>query len=402
MTNVAIEPRFPARTPVLSAQAELFCEFVRCLNNEEIAYCILGRPEMHFGLGDVDFVVHPKQAYRIPSVLRQVARLCNAELVQAIRHETTACYFVLAKATRDGFAYLQLDLSTDYSRQGRLWLRAEELLRGRRLHCAKYYVPDPSQELLYYLGKKVLKQEIDPSQWCRIKKLYPNCPTFARQTLRRLWSEETSIEIHRLVAVNELPTFQEMLPALLRDMRQVAPTASLWSRARQQAANCARVASRIRYPTGLVLRVEAFDGRTTYDLSRRLSMSLGPAFRRTWIVAATKPSIPRAEERCAGLNLRQAALRSWDRLLLTARIARAVIMSTLVVGGGDLKRLPWIRNLTVIYNRSLSEEDNALRAAMQVIEYMGAGLAGQFALADPREASSPELPQAMLRQDAPD
>ena len=58
------------------------------------------------GDSDVDFMVRPQDAGTIAGLLREVARRTDALLVQAIQHETTAWYFVLAKQVGGAVAYL--------------------------------------------------------------------------------------------------------------------------------------------------------------------------------------------------------------------------------------------------------------------------------------------------------
>ena len=69
------------------------------MNAAQIPYCLLNGfqdyPEVI--ASDVDFMVHPSDAERIAPLLLEVAGRCGALLVQAIRHETGAWYFVLAK-----------------------------------------------------------------------------------------------------------------------------------------------------------------------------------------------------------------------------------------------------------------------------------------------------------------
>jgi hypothetical protein len=62
------------------------------------AYCVLGAcndlPAVH---SDIDFMVAPEDFGRLPQILATIAAGAGFRLVQALRHETTACYFVLAQ-----------------------------------------------------------------------------------------------------------------------------------------------------------------------------------------------------------------------------------------------------------------------------------------------------------------
>ena len=91
-------------------------------------------------------------------MLLEVARRCGALLVQAIQHETGAWYFVLAQQVNGEVAYLHPDCSTDYRRDGRLWLAAEQFSKNRQRYKT-FFVPAMADEFLNYLTKKILKQE---------------------------------------------------------------------------------------------------------------------------------------------------------------------------------------------------------------------------------------------------
>ena len=147
--------------------------FLEQMNAEQIPYCLLngfqGYPEVI--ASDVDFMVRSRDSKRVAPMLLEVARRCGALLVQAIRHETGAWYFVLAKQEGSAVAYLHPDCSTDYRRDGRLWLAADEVLKNRQRYKT-FFVPSIADEFLYYLSKKILKQRITEPELQRIGALY--------------------------------------------------------------------------------------------------------------------------------------------------------------------------------------------------------------------------------------
>ena len=62
----------------------------------------------------------------------RAASAAGASLVQAIQHETTATYFILARADGGQLAYLDVDCYTDYRKDNRTWLLADEVIANRR------------------------------------------------------------------------------------------------------------------------------------------------------------------------------------------------------------------------------------------------------------------------------
>ena len=174
-------------------RTELLAAFLGQMNKAQIPYCLLNGFQGYPGViaTDVDFMIHSGDAERIPALLREVARQCGALLVQAIQHETGAWYFVLAKQADGAVAYLHPDCSTDYRRNGRLWLEAGQVLR-RRQPYKTFFVPAIADEFLFYLTKKVLKQRITRGEWRRIAALYLSRPEECGERIRQFWSEKTA------------------------------------------------------------------------------------------------------------------------------------------------------------------------------------------------------------------
>ena len=162
-----------ARAGIAHVRSELLTAFIEKMNAAQIPYCLLNGFQSYPEVitSDVDFMVHPRNAERIAPLLQEVAARCNALLVQAIRHETGAWYFVLAKQTASGVVYLHPDCSADYRRDGRLWLEADQVLQKRRPYKT-FFVPAMTDEFLYYLIKKVLKQQHHARATCSAS---PHC-----------------------------------------------------------------------------------------------------------------------------------------------------------------------------------------------------------------------------------
>ena len=80
-------------------RAQLFEAMIAQFNSAGIRYCVLGghENEAETAASDVDIMVHPLDMPSIPPLLAESARRCGGLLIQAIQHETTGCYFILAK-----------------------------------------------------------------------------------------------------------------------------------------------------------------------------------------------------------------------------------------------------------------------------------------------------------------
>src|SRR5208283_306085 len=180
----------------------------------------------------------------------QVAHRCGAQLVQAIQHETGACYFVLAKQAGDEIAYLHPDCSTDYRRNGRLWLQADEVLEKRQRY-KRFFVPKTADEFQYYLVKKVLKRDVTEGHMQRLAALYIARPEECDERLRRFWPEKTVGGLVSAVVRHDLAWMQSHLPTLSAELWESDPVEGWSRRVTQRLREWRRWAERVASPTGL-------------------------------------------------------------------------------------------------------------------------------------------------------
>ena len=275
-------------------RTELLAAFLKQMNAAQIPYCVLsgfqGYPDV---IGsDVDFMVHPGDVERIAPMLATVARRCGAQLVQAIRHETGAWYFVLAKQEGSSVGYLHPDCSTDYRRNGRLWLAADEVLENRQRYKT-FFVPSVADEFAYYLIKKILKQCITGEQLQRLGALYLSCPEDCQVRARRFWPERTVTAMEGALARQDLGWMRSNLPVLLPEMRASVAMEGWSAQMKQQLREWRRLLERVVNPTGLRVAVCGGTKQRRAELAMDLEQNLRPGFRRTRIVAE--------EESCVGL-----------------------------------------------------------------------------------------------------
>jgi len=271
---------------VARARTELLEAFLDQMHTTRIAYCLLsgfqGYPNVI--ASDIDFMVYPGDAERIPPLLLEVAGRCNALWVQAIQHETGAWYFILAKQMGSAVAYLHPDCTTDYRRDSRLWLEAEQALKKRQRYKT-FFVPAIADEFWYYLTKKILKQEITGEQWQRIAALYLSRPEECSERIRRFWSEKTTESLVGVLARQEIDWMRFYLPALLAELRASVPVENWWERAKQRLREWRRKVERAVNPTGLGVAVCGGTEQQRAKLATALEENLRPAFRRTVICA---------------------------------------------------------------------------------------------------------------------
>jgi hypothetical protein len=263
-------------------RTELLSAFLEQMNATGLSYCLLNgfRAYPEVIASDVDFMVRPEDAERVAPLLREVARQCDALLVQGIRHETGATYFVLAKQMGTEVAYLHPDCTTDYRREGRLWLEAESVLRGRRQYKS-FFVPAIADEFLYYLTKKVLKQQITLEHVRRLAALYLSCPEECSDGVRRFWTEETVRAMVAALLRHDAGWIRRHMAKLLSELRASDPVESWWKRVQQYGREWRRRFERVIRPAGLGLSVVGGTAKQRDGLAQTLDENLRPAFRRT-------------------------------------------------------------------------------------------------------------------------
>ena len=275
-----------------TARGELFDAMIAQLNQAAVPYCILSGYESspQANASDVDIMFHPRDLDRIPDLLAQTARSAGALLVQAIQHETTACYFVLAKEDGKHIAHLDADCYSDYRRDGRTWLLADNVLADRRRYRA-FYVPSIVDEFTYYLIKKVLKQSIESRHLKRLQHLFARSPGECRKRIAKLWPGDNALLLERAIVEQRLPWFETNAVNLLFELRR-SPASQGWVCRRTQALReVGRLLRRIAFPTGLSVVIVGGDSGLRSEIADGLICDLAPAFRRTRrIWNAAKPA----------------------------------------------------------------------------------------------------------------
>ena len=259
---------------------------------------------------------------------------------------------MLAKDAGATLGFLNPDCCSDYRRQGRLWLPAGAFLEARK-PFKSFYVPSASDEFIYYLIKKVLKQSIDANQMRQLSCLYQRAPVECGKRLQRFWSAQTAAAIRRALVEGDLSWFatnHESLLSKLEASRPVErPLARLVSRARQFAVSVRRILR----PTGMCVIVEGEDAKEAWNIGAALQQSVAPAFRWTRLLHVASKRI-RASWMARYLEILKL---SW--LGLNIRLAR--IRSTLVICILDRDQLSAGKHrLTSIFTRLMLRPDMAL------------------------------------------
>jgi serine acetyltransferase/thymidylate kinase len=258
----------------------------RFLERNGIAYCVMGdtRAYPETIASDVDIVVEQKAFRGVPRLVARFARAIGAHVVQWIRHEQTASYFVLSWA-RDsgGIDFLALDFCGDYYRRGRRLLAADEILAQRgpaidgRGREQGFQVPAAHVQFIYYLLKKVDKEELDHAHGDYLSDRWHADPGGALIWICRYWPEVEDAEvISRAAEDKEWFLVRGLLPRLRRALGRSAPFSFAGA-----LGELRRRVERVLRPTGMTVAVIGPDGSGKSSVIELVLAGLAPAFRGT-------------------------------------------------------------------------------------------------------------------------
>ncbi len=261
---------------------QLFAALMTQLHSSDIPYCILGGSQNDGAPhpSDVDLMFRVDDMALVGDLLAQTARASGAMVVQAIPHEATACYFVLARQDGQHIGYLDPDCYRDYRRSGRTWLCADPVIASRRKY-RESYVPSAPDEFTYYLIKKVLKQSIALHQLKRLQHLYAQQPVECQRRIARFWSQSSALSLQRAIVEQNLSWFQMRMPAFLSQLKRSAMVEQPVVRWRHRLWDAIRLLRRVYYPTGMFVLLIDDSGQAGCEIANGLLQSLAPAFRRT-------------------------------------------------------------------------------------------------------------------------
>lgn len=256
------------------------------LERNDVVHCVVGDTRCYPETipSDIDIVV-PREAFPdIPQIMAQFCRECDVRLVQLIRHEQTAAYFVLAWVGSSGkLRFLAPDICSDYFRDGRQLLTADEILAQRKMaaddlgNAKGFYVPPSPVQFIYYLLKKIDKQELNDNHGEYLSARWGEDPSSAWSETCRFWprSDDARLIAHA-AATGEWSAVRGALPRLGRALHRTVPLSL-----RGALGEWRRRVARVLRPTGLVMVVLGPDGCGKSSVIDRVLDDLAPVFRRT-------------------------------------------------------------------------------------------------------------------------
>lgn len=265
----------------------MFEDMIRSFEAVGMPYCLLAGYDKfpHHIPSDVDFMVATHSNAQLPALIVSIAEASGSKLVQHIQHETTASYFVLAKLQDNRITYLHPDSSSDYRRNGKRWLLAENVLENRRRHPNGFWIPSSADAFIYYLIKKLDKGHLsalhaselthryhEDSASCR-ERLYKLLPINEASLLELALTDNKSFADHawKNVVIN--------LSGIKQAMHIKAQSVSWNERWLGWLAEAQRVWLRLREPTGLRIAFLGPDGSGKSTVISAVTQQLSQSFR---------------------------------------------------------------------------------------------------------------------------
>jgi thymidylate kinase len=244
------------------------------------AYCVLAGYDTlpDEPLSDIDFMVSTEDFKTLPGVIAATARRSNLRFVQFLRHETSACCYVLAWLEENCVTVLQADSAADFRRHGRIWMLAEDVLARRRKHPRGFWIPAPADAFLYYLVKRIDKQSLLPDHGDYLSRLYHEDPPGCDLLLARFWPLESALRLSQAACGCK---WNEVIHGTGQFAADLIHHPKVYKDTFYSLEELARWASRIFHPTGLLVTCLGPDGVGKSSLAAGIQSTLRQCFRRT-------------------------------------------------------------------------------------------------------------------------
>ncbi|MGB4812486.1 MAG: hypothetical protein WBP13_08425 [Methylophilaceae bacterium] len=266
---------------VKQVRSELFQAFCHVLERAKIPYVILSGYEGYPDdiSSDVDFMVSESDFCKLPTLFSQPELFHGANLVQLLRHETTACYFILAKSVGSKIAFLHPDSATDF-RRGRLWQIAEDVLSTKRQHPLGFWIPAAAKEFEYYLIKRIDKESVSSNHWSRLSRLFKEDRWGCTEILKLRLNNQLASVVSSALENNNVDMLNQIAPELKLPLMASAKIEPIYKRLLSHLLDIKRKIGRIFQPTGLIIAVLGPDGSGKTTVIEHLEHELAQAFRK--------------------------------------------------------------------------------------------------------------------------
>lgn len=256
---------------------DLFHSLIKILDCNDIAYAIVGKTEAYPQKisSDIDIIIPKSMISKFHSAI-WLLETSSTKIVQMFQHEITAFYYIVFDFSNSNRLYIQPDVCTDYYRKGRKLLNAEYLLQNTiEAPQGGFKILSPEKEFIYYLLKKIDKQNISEEQFEHILHCYTKDVTLCIKETKSFWREKDVFLIQEIFKNGDYNLFKNNIRILqtgIHSSRRVSY--------RDFITNTFLKIKRIIHPTGYIISILGPDGSGKTTVINQLKKDLSPAFRK--------------------------------------------------------------------------------------------------------------------------
>jgi thymidylate kinase len=260
--------------------------FFEYLERMGLEHCVLGRTdELPDKIpGDVDIVINADPFDVLYRHIYDFSGMNSLKTVQILNHEPFAYYFVLTWKDRLGTPmFLHLDICYNNFWNGRLFLTADEILSSSTPAIDEsgekknFFVAAPAKGFIYYLIKKVDKQNLNDGQGKYLNEVWAKASEESNKEIDRFWSNDNAKLLRQAAGDGDWRKVRKILPTLKKSLYSEFPANFLGSWAKETI----RKIERVLLPTGLHVAFLGPDGSGKSSIIDRVTPDLAPAFRKT-------------------------------------------------------------------------------------------------------------------------
>lgn len=316
---------YPALTPNSNqiSRTDVFELFIAYLERVGTHYCIVGNTAafpktIHSDVDMVFFGDESEEALR--GLIETFANEHGLRIAQVLQHEACAYYTCLFWETASGWDSIQFDWCTDYVRNGRL-IMPRSAFHSRvvkQFYGADgryFYVPRADAGFLYYLGKRLEKRELTPTNAGYLRRLWAEDPVRAEQGFLSVWRTDDVAGMKQVLEDPEAQGASDAEQRLLRRLHEQRPRQ--WQRS---VWDLLRRARRVLRPTGLVVAVLGPDGVGKSTVIEGIMAQVASGFRRHHYIHL-RPGLGRKAARHMAPNTNPHGQEPYGPILSAAKLA---------------------------------------------------------------------------------
>ena len=282
---MSLAPPAQTQTPPATLRQRALAE----LDRMGVTWCLMHAcPEEESG--DIDLIVPADfLARESHAAIAELARRLDARRVLHLRDAADYVVFVQPSPVADRIAcgsarppaMLALHLHTDVESRGRLLIRGERVLAGRRRECGAW-VPQPAVEFAAVLGLRLVKTSIQPRHAQRLARLAAEDPAGVKREVEMLLGAEDARCVIDAARSQKWDPLNADLPRLRRVVLRRAARRHPLHLMRRRAMSGLRRAMRTMQPSraerGLSVVVLGPDGSGKSSVVDALASRLAPVF----------------------------------------------------------------------------------------------------------------------------